>query len=154
MKKTAAMLISAMVVFLLAGCGKITYPDLPDDAIRFEMGEYIDKDDDNAGYGTIEYDGRIYMPYGVLGKSLSEKDIDQCIGYLVMDENSSSVTDLSDKDTRVYTLTADREHHFLMEYDDTIELMNQHLFWRAVDTRGKSITIPGFIDSLEYSFWK
>lgn len=40
------------MVLILGGCGQVKYPELPDDAIAFEMGEYIDKEDDDAAYAN------------------------------------------------------------------------------------------------------
>lgn len=40
-----------------------------------------------------------------------------------------------------------------MDIDDSIKLMNQPTFYRAIDTNGKIIDIPIFIDSLFYEFW-
>ena len=61
------------------------------------------------------------------------------------DENSSSVVDKNNKDTRIYTLTDDKENNFLMEYYIENDLMNSQLFYRAIDTRDKIITIPRYI---------
>ena len=57
------------------------------------------------------------------------------------DENSSSVVDKNNKDTRIYTLTDDKENNFLMEYYIENDLMNSQLFYRAIDTKDKIITI-------------
>ena len=147
MMRKAGILVVAILVLVLVSCGKIKYPELPNDAIAFEMGEYIDKGDDDAAYGTIEYEGRTYMPYGTIGKTLHENDIDVCVGYLVQD---------GEKDTnqRVYTLVDDTEHNYLMDYYVASDFMNQPVFWRAIDTKGKEIVTPEFIDSLEYSYWR
>ena len=79
--------------------------------------------------------------------------MDSCIGYLVQNEKLSSVVDLSNTNWRVYTLSADPEHNFLMDFDDSVELMNQPAFWRAIDTREKDIEVPEYIDSFGYEFW-
>lgn len=147
MKKRAGILVVTILVLVLGGCGQKKYPELSNDAIAFEMGEYIDKDDAAASYATIEYEGRTYMPYGTIGKTLHEKDIDACVGYLVQDGEK-------DTDQRVYTLVDDTEHNYLMEYYVASDLMNQPMFWRAIDTKGKEIVTPEFIDSMEYSYWK
>lgn len=148
------MTIVITLSLLLVGCGDTKYPDMSDDAIAFEMGEYIDESDDDAAYGTIEYEGRIYMPYGILGGNIDKKDIDKCVGYIVKDENSSSMIDENDMDTRVYTLAGDPDHNYLMDYYIGSDLMNQPYFWRAVDTKGKEIDVPKYIDSLEYAYWE
>ncbi|MGN0353432.1 MAG: hypothetical protein ACI4ES_17470 [Roseburia sp.] len=147
MKKRAGILVATILVLILGGCGQIKYPELPDDAIAFEMGEYIDKEDDDAAYATIEYEGRTYMPYGTIGKILHERDIDACVGYLVQDGEK-------DTDQRVYTLVDDTEHNYLMDYYVESDLMNQPMFWRAIDTKGKEVATPEFINSLEYTYWK
>lgn len=151
--KKLGMLCVCTILF--TGCGESIYPELPKNPIAFEMGSFTDVNDDNVGYGTIEYNGRIYMSYGALRKTLHKSDIDKCIGYIICDENSSSYTDLSDRTRRVYTLAGDTEENFLMDYlvDDTF--MNQPGFWRAIDTKGKSVNQPDCIESLDYElFWK
>ena len=150
------MLRFLLIVFLsleLTGCG-VKYPDLKDNAIAFDMGEYVHEDDDEAYYGTIEYNGRTCIPYGTLKNVIAAKNINKCIGYIIQNENSSSIIDENNKDTRIYTLIEDPEENYLMEYYlGTIE-MNQPYFWRAVDTKDKDLNTPTYIDSLEYNFWK
>ncbi|MBR1592109.1 MAG: hypothetical protein IJ666_03760 [Ruminococcus sp.] len=146
-KKIALILSCIIPAAAFADCGKVQYPDLPENAIVFEMGEYTDKNDDDAMYATIEYNGRIYMPYGTAGGNISEKDIDICIGYIVQEDEN-------DTDIRVYTLKGDSENNYLMDYYIGSDLMNQPSFLRAVDTKGKDILTPEYIDSLDYNFWK
>lgn len=152
-KKILGILLMGVLVLSLTGCG-IKYPDLEKDAIGFQTSNYIDENDDGAGYLTIEYNGRTYMPYGTLKGSLKEKDIDKCIGYIIQNENSSSIIDKDNKDTRIYTLIDDKENNFLMEYYIGTDLMNQPSFYRAIDTKNRDINIPKFIDSLDYNYWK
>lgn len=155
MKKRICIVLSACFVLALAGCGKVNYPDFADDVIGFQMGEYIDVNDDDASYGTIEYEGRLYIGYGTIGngKSLHRDDIDQCVGYVIMNQNSSSYTDLNDRDTRIYTLQDDPDHNYLMEHYEGTDLMNPPSFWRAVDTKGQEIDTPDYIESLGYLYW-
>ena len=61
------------------------------------------------------------------------------------DENSSSVVDKNNKDTRIYTLTDAKENNFLMENYIGNDLMSSQLFYRAIDTKDKIITIPRYI---------
>ena len=35
-----------LTILLLSGCGKVQYPDLPNNAIAFKMGSFEDKDHD------------------------------------------------------------------------------------------------------------
>lgn len=146
MKKIITLLLSLICILTLVGCNQTKYPELPQDAIAFDMGEYIDKDDDEASYATIEYGGRIYIPYGTIGKTFHETDVDSCIGYLVQDGEK-------DTDQRIYTLVDDIECNYLMDYYVGDSFMNQPCFWRAIDTKGKEITTPEYIDSLEYQYW-
>ena len=129
------------------------YPDLPEKPIAFLTTEFVDTNDD-AGYLVIEYNGRKYLPYGTIKRSIKENDIDQCIGYIIQDEKTSSMPDENNTDTRIYTLTEDKENNFLMQYYIGTHLMNQPDFWRADDTKEKNIVIPNYIDSLDYHYWK
>lgn len=153
MKTKLFVLLLGFLIFYLTGCG-VKYPDLENDAIAFNMGEYTDVSDDDAKYGTIQYNGRVYMPYGVLKGVINAKDIKKCIGYIIQNENSSSIIDQNNKDTRVYTLTEDLNENYLMIYYIGTTEMNQPDFWRAVDTKGKKIDTPNYIDSLDYNYWK
>ena len=141
--KLAVILLFSL---LLVSCGRNIYPEMPDDAIAFEMGVYTGVD---ALYNTIEYEGRTYIFYGTLGRSIRKKDIDQCLGYLV-----DRLSDENDTDTRVYTLADDPKHDYLMEYYIGDSLMNQPYFWRAVDTKGNQTGIPKYIDSSGDSYWE
>lgn len=144
-----------MVVCILGitGCG-VKYPNFKDNAVAFNMSEYIDESDDNAHYGTIEYNGRTYMPYGTLKGVIKSKNINECIGYIIQNKSSSSVVDKNNKDTRVYTLIEDSNENYLMIYYIGTEVMNQPDFWRAIDTKDKKIDTPNYIDSLKYNYWK
>ena len=128
-------------------------PDLPSDAVAFEMGVFIDHEHDEASYGTIEYNGRIYIAYGTISNMYRQSYIESCIGYIIQDEHSSSVIDLNNTNWRIYTLSADPECNFLMDYDDSVKLMNQPSFFRAIDTNGKDIEIPNYIEPFDYEFW-
>ena len=151
-KKLFAVILLGILMLGMTGCGA-EFPELKDDAIAFDMGEYIDESDGDS-YGTIEYNGRTYMPYGTLKGFIRSDDISECIGYIIQNENSSSIVDLDDKDTRVYTLADDPDENYLMEYYIGTTLMNQPAFWRAVDTKGKEIDTPKYIESLDYGYWK
>ena len=147
------MIIIVIFLFGLTGCG-MKYPELEKDAIAFQTSSYIDKKDDDASYLTFEYKGRTYLPYATQKGRLKSSDIDKCIGYIIQDDNSSSVVDPTNKDTRIYTLSEDKENNFLMEYYIGTNLMNQPTFYRAIDTKGKEISIPKIIDDTDYNYWK
>lgn len=131
---------------------RTNYPELKENAISFIMGEYKSDIDDTL-YGSLNYNDRIYIPYGTLKGQIKTKDIKNCIGYIIQDENSSSTTNLNDKDTRVYTLANDKDENFLMVYYIGESLMNQPDFYRAQDTKDKNIEIPNFIDKEDYEYW-
>ena len=137
----------------LTGCG-IKYPELKKDAIAFQTSSYIDKNDDDASYLTFEYNGRTYLPYGELKGFLKTSDLDKCIGYIIQDEKSSSIVDINNKDTRIYTLSDDKENNFLMQYYIGTTEMNQPTFYRAIDTKGKDINIPKMISDTDHNYWK
>lgn len=108
----------------------------------------------DESFGSIEFGGRTYIPYGTANRKYRKSDIDSCLGYIIQNEHSSSVSDSGNTMRRVYTLAADPDHHFLMDFDDSIRLMNQPSFFRAIDTKGETIDAPDCIDSLGYAFWE
>lgn len=73
--------------------------------------------------------------------------------HMIKNANSSTVIDPNNTNRRIYTLSGDPEHNYLMDFNDSIKLMNQPTFYRAIDTNGKIIDTPIFIDSLGYEFW-
>lgn len=152
-KGLSAMIVVMICLLSLSGCARQKYPSLPSDAIAFEMGTYEDAEHDSALFGTIEYNGRLYVPYGTTGSSYRPAYAEKCIGYIIQDENSSSVVDLDNKDRRVYTLSGDPDNNFLLEFDETIKLMNTPSVFRALDTNGKDIEIPRYIAASGYELW-
>lgn len=155
MMKKKLVTMGVLLCLLLSGsCERWAYPALGDDAIAFEMGTFEDTEHDGALYGTIEYNGRTYIGYGTINRRYTPKVLDACVGFIVQDEHSSALVDRSNRDRRVYTLAGDENHDFLLDYDSTIKLMNTPGFWRALDTRGKEIELPGYIDALDYDYWK
>lgn len=151
--KNRLLVIGIIIVLVLTIVFTRTkYLDLKENAISFTMGEYKSDIDDTV-YGSLNYNNRTYIPYGTLKGQIKTKDIKTCIGYIVQDENSSSTTNLNDKDTRVYTLANDKDENFLMVYYVGESLMNQPDFYRALDTKDKNIEIPNFIDKEDYEYW-
>ena len=154
MKKCSAVIgVILICLSALSGCKKTPLPDLPGDAVAFKMGTFVDHEHDDAAFGTIEYNGRMYIYYGTTNKKYRQSCVESCIGYIIQDENSSSVVDLDNTDRRIYTLSGDSGQNFLMDFDASIKLMNQPSFFRAIDTKGTDIEIPEYIDSLGYEFW-
>ena len=143
-------IILICTLLCLTGC-KMKYPEFESEKIAFKTNNYIESDD---WYLSFEYNNRTYLPYGTLKGTLKEKDLAKCIGYIVQDENSSSIIDENNKDTRVYTLAEAKDNNFLMVYYIKTNLMNEPIFYRAIDTKEKDITIPKIINSLDYNYWK
>jgi hypothetical protein len=153
MEKIINIILVFIFVMTLTGC-KNNYPELDSDAIGFKIESFIDEEDDEALYSTFTYNDRTYMSYGTHNRSIKESDLDKCIGYIIQDENASSIVDLSNKDIRVYTLTDDKDNNFLMVYYIKTNWMNPIIFYRAIDTKDETINIPEYIDSLDYNYWK
>ena len=144
-RKCALLLILAMTILLLAACGG-QGPQLPEDPIAFEMQEYVNPADPEDGYLALEYNGRLYLPYGTRGNSFRRSDLGDCLGYPVQEGQPQ-------KDVLICLLAADPETNFLVEYFPS-GFMQPPVFYRALDTAGKEIDTPEYIESLDYSIWK
>lgn len=155
MKKiVAAICVIIICLCAITGCMKKSLPELPTEAVEFNMGTFHDREHDDALFGSIEYLGRTYIAYGTINNKFRWSYVDSCIGYIIQNANSSSVIDPDNTNRRIYTLSEDSEHNFLMEFDDSIKVMNQLNFYRAIDTNGNNIDIPSYIDPLGYEFWE
>jgi hypothetical protein len=153
-KKLLIVLVTITLFVSMSACSQSKYPGLQEEAIAFSNASYVDANNEDAVYATIEYEGRTYLLYGTINSSFQTKDVEKCIGYIVQEESGASSSEEVDKDTRVYTLSDDPECNYLMVYDIGSTLMNQPDFMRAIDTLHKDISTPEYIDSLAYSFWK
>lgn len=130
--------------FLILGCGKGIDDTLPANPLVFESIDYTNPDNTSDSYMSIMYNGRIFVPFGTLENSINGKDIEACVGYIKNIENPE------DTGMRIYTLKESDD--FLMnKISDTI--MDQPMFYRAVDTKNSNISIPEYIASLDYAFW-
>ncbi|MCQ2979139.1 MAG: hypothetical protein MJ245_05015 [Clostridia bacterium] len=146
MKKLLLIILTLCLSLNLFGCKNI-YPELNDDAKEYKFGS-LTYGDDEEGYVTVEYNGRTYIPYGVLSGTIHENDIKECIGYVFNEEFPE------DNDTRLFTLVSDPDENFLMIHYVANSFMNPPSFLRAVDTKDIEIDIPSFILSLDYDeYW-
>ena len=125
---------------MFTGCRTGKIYRLPDNISELKTGTYINPDDKEDSYLTIIYNGREYAAYGVQGKTIKDSMIDKCIGYIDGDTNS-----------RVYSLV-DTKDYIADYYVNGV--MEQVGFLRAIDTIGKSVDTPDYIDDLEYDIWK
>ncbi len=142
----AAFFIAAAILPGLAGCGRRIDYELPEKPIEFHTGTFVNPADSDDTYQTIEYNGRTYIGYGTLRNSIDGDDVGKCLGYVVQDGVKMD-------DMRVFPLNADPDANYLVRFAIG-GFMNQPDFFRALDTRGKTIDTPPYIESLDYSFWK
>jgi predicted small lipoprotein YifL len=152
-RKPFTLLMIVILLVALSACGKDGYPGMPADATGFPCGTYVDAQGDTE-YATIEYEGRTYLLYGTANSNFHpSKDVDACIGYVIEDSDDSTPQNDSNTDARIYTLTADPDHNYLLQYAAGA-FMEQPSFLRALDTRQSNITTPDYMDSLEYDIWE
>ena len=143
MKQLLSLLLAALLLLGLVGCGSPVNYDLPAEPIEFHTAEFTNPDDPEDGYLAIEYKGRSYIPYGT--GSVGGKDLGPCLGYIVQDGEKR-------EGDRIFPLTADPDCNYLAEL--TYQgFMDQPTFYRAADTRGRDVDTPRFIQSLDYAFW-
>ena len=55
---------------------------LPDPPVKFTQQEYCNPDNPEDGYMAVEYNGRLYVPYGTLKGMITPKNVKECIGYI------------------------------------------------------------------------
>ncbi len=145
-QKTLMIIVLMLMIVAVTGCGsKIDY-GLPDNPIEFNTSTFANPSNEADEYSAIDYEGRKYIPFGTLKGSLGSADAGECLGYLVQEGQKL-------EEVRLFTLADDREVNYLVEIDTEGE-MSQPSFYRAVDTVGKEIDVPPFIDSLDYAYWR
>ena len=148
MKKSFPVIVFAVSVLLLflTGCGKRIDHKLPESPIEFHTGTFVNPDDFDDSYQSIEYEGRTYIGYGTLKNSIDGNDVGKCLGYIVQDG-------VVMKDVRLLLLNDDPDANYLVQIF-TDGFMNQPIFFRAIDTKGKEIGVPPYIENLDYPYWK
>ena len=133
-------------MLILAGCGKRIDYELPVKPIEFHTGTFVNPADSDDTYQSIEYNGRTYIGYGTLKHSIDGDDVGACLGYIVQDG-------VIMKDVRVFLLNADPDANYLVRFS-TGGIMDPPDFFRALDSKGKTINTPPYIDPLDYTYWK
>ena len=138
------MMIGCLVVS--CGCGPRSKSTEAGTAYMLE--EYVNPDNENDVFMSIEYNEREYIPFGTTYEDVDDVDTDECIGYV---ENASDESDTNDK-----LYTSDDTEDYLMRYyeseDDNTD--EKPVFYRAVDTKGTEVETPEYIFDMEYEFWK
>jgi hypothetical protein len=130
------------ICVIFSGCGSFVNYDIADDAIAISDGNkniYVNQNDREDTYCTVEIDGVVYIPYGTQGKTITNKEVGSCIAY-----------DETDSNERYYEVNGNKD--FIARYYVVGE-MEQFDFWRSADTIGKEIDVPDFIDNLGYEIW-
>jgi len=141
-----ALCIATALLPILTGCGRRIDYELPEHPAEFHTGTFVNPVDPDDTCQSIEYNGRTYIWYGTLNGSIDGSDIGKCLGYIVQDG-------VAMKDVRVFLLNADSSENYLLQLVSG-GMMDQPVFFRAFDTRGKTIDTPPFIERLEYPFWE
>lgn len=149
MNRKLLYIITLSALVTLAGCGvfsKRYEPVLPDNHLEFTMSwEYFkweDVTDDSleCEKPVIEYKGRKYLYYKDIGRNLAEDDIRECLGCIVQ---KGEVLE----DDVVLSLSYNDSDDYLLVYSCGPDLMAPPTsVFRAVDTQGKDIDTPGFIN--------
>ena len=145
MKKSITTAFCIAVALLLTGCGRRIDYELPVNPIEFHTGTFVNPADPDDTCQSIEYNGRTYIGYGTLKGSIDD-DVGQCLGYIVQDG-------VVMKDVRVFLLKADIDANYLVQLVSG-GMMDQPVFYRAIDSRGKKIFTPKYIEGLDYNYWK
>ena len=120
---------------------------LPENPVIFQNETFINPADQNDTYYAVRYQDRIYIPYGKPAEGGVDADaIGSCLGYQMQDG-------VEDQNMRFYTLAGDEDTVFLMrKYVGGI--MDQPVFFRAVDTKAKDIAVPAYIEpDHDEPFW-
>ena len=141
---TIVRIVSALL--FLTGCGRRIDYELPENPIEFHTGTFVNPSDPDDTYQSIEYNGRTYIGYGTLRNSINGDDVGKCLGYIVQD-------DVIMKDVRVVLLNADPGANYLVRFS-VGGMMEQPDFFRARDSKGKPISTPPYIESLNPSYWE
>ena len=142
MKKRTTFWICCIMYLFISWCG--TDYSLSENPIEFSTSEFVNPANEKDAYLSVEYEWRIYIPYG--SSRITKKDVDKCVWYIVQDW-------VKIDDTVVCLLSEDIENDYLVEID-TVGFMSQPIFLRAIDTVWKDIFTSKYIESLDYEFWK
>ena len=144
-KLTAVFLAAAFQLFL-AGCARRIDYDLPEKQIEFHTATFVNPADPDDTCQSIEYNGRTYIWYGTIKNKIGGDDVGKCLGYIVQDG-------VVMKDSRIFLLNADPDANYLVRIS-TGGVMEQPDFFRALDSKGKIISTPQYIESLGSSYWE
>ena len=141
-----AVFVAAAFQLILAACDRRIDFELPENPIEFHTGTFVNPADPDDACQSIEYDGRTYIWYGTLKHKIDGNDIGKCLGYIIQDG-------VVMKDLRIFLLNADPDANYLVRFS-TGGFMDQPDFFRALDSKGKTISTPPYIERLGSSYWE
>ena len=141
-----AVIVAAAFQLFPAGCGRQIDFELPKDPVEFHTGTFVNPADPDDACLSIEYNGRTYIWYGTLKHKIDGDDVGKCLGYIVQDG-------VIMKDSRIFLLNADPDANYLVRFSIG-GMMDQPDFFRALDSKGKTIGTPPYIESLGHSYWE
>lgn len=134
-----------IVSLMLCACNKGKWVvDYPENPLRIETHIFYDPNDIEDGYMAFDYNGRTYIMYAHLKGTLRKEEMGQCIGCTLQDGR---------EDQWIIRLNAFEDDDIMLLYypDGFMEPM---IFYRAVDTKGKDLDIPKYIDpNPDWRFW-
>ena len=105
MKKVSILAVFIFISLLVCGCAGMYGTVLPSNPIAFSSFQVTDSKNTYDKYDSIEYNGRIYVPFGTVKSTLKKSEIDQCLGYLDFGTGPNNI--------HICTLTADPNNDFL-----------------------------------------
>ena len=136
-------LVFIVGVLFLTGCQK-KFEELPDAPIIFKSGE-LNSGDEDTGYKTIEYDGKVYIMYGGIKAKGLLRNISyaygECLGYVEDDESD-----------RIYALADESTDEWLIEYNID-GFMENPVILREITAKDNS-EIPASVESFGYDYWE
>ena len=130
---TAAVLLAALC---LTGCGRDRYA-LPEKPVVFETGTFVNPDNPEDTFLSVEWDGRTYILFGI-EKGMTTH-FGPCLGYVGDDKNE-----------RIFAAEGLPKEEYLIEYY-VAGKMEQAVYLRCIDTKGNPV--PEQLESCGYPFW-
>ena len=156
MKKTNLLSSTVLFILLLSGCGSaegVYKPSLPKEYLEIECYDWQSEDVEEDNCLAFTYANREYLYYSNVEGTISEDDINECVGCTVYKN------EINDNEM-ILTLSYDDTNDYLLVYYADQDLMGTpQEVYRSSDTRGTNIEKPDFVgDPIEgnpmYQYWK
>ena len=132
---------------MLNGCANSLRVEQPKTPLLFDTYDFTDPDNSEDGYRAFDYMGRTYIPYAELKNRITRGEVGDCIGFVVQDGEEHGEW--------VVRLKAFESEDVLMIYYP-MGLMDPPHFYRAIDTKGKELALPAYMDTegFGYDYWR